>query len=113
MNRSNEYYLARLRKDGRQDLLNEIESGTITVYQATIKARYRKKRLKPSAAKLNHTWDRTPLSEKRRFVAQHLYELDQHLKYIVQRMRALKDQADTDGILLDNRQSDNKQPDIE
>ena len=81
------------------------------MYQATIKARYRKKRLKPSAAKLNHTWDRTPLGEKRRFVAQHLHELDQHLKYIVQHIKALKDQADTEGTLLENRRSDNKQPD--
>lgn len=67
--RDNAYWLRRLKKDGRDDLLKMIEDGDIAVYRATLDAGYRKKRAAPSRAEqITYHYSRASLAEKRRFI---------------------------------------------
>lgn len=69
MKRDNSYILDRLKKDGRSDLLEMIESGTITVYRASVAAGYRKKKDAPSRAdQIGYHYTRAAFAEKRRFI---------------------------------------------
>lgn len=68
--RDNSYWLNRLERDGRDDLLKMIDDGVITVYRATIDAKYRSRRSAPSKAEqLDHHWKRASRREKQLFVA--------------------------------------------
>ncbi|MXO61398.1 hypothetical protein [Qipengyuania oceanensis] len=68
--RDNAYWLGRLEKDGRTDLLGMINDGDITVYRATIDAGYRKSRAASSRAEqISYHYSRATLAEKRRFIA--------------------------------------------
>lgn len=67
--RDNSYWLSRLEKDGRDDLLKMIEGGEITVYRAAMAAGYRKKRTATSRSdQISYHYSRANLAEKRRFI---------------------------------------------
>lgn len=67
--RDNSYWMHRLEKDGRDDLLKMIEGGDITVYRAAMAAGYRKKRTTTSRAdQISYHYSRANLAEKRRFI---------------------------------------------
>ena len=69
--RDNSYWLQRLEKDGRDDVLKMIEDGDVTVYRATVIAGYRKKRTSPSRAdQITYHYARATLTEKRRFIVE-------------------------------------------
>lgn len=92
MQRNNDYYLARLRKEGRHELLEKISCGQITVYEASCVVGYRKKALRPSADKLSHVWLRTGQTERLKFAARHLVELSNLVKEVIARVQAEKNQ---------------------
>lgn len=67
--RNNAYWLHRLEQDGRDDLLQMIKAGEITVYRATMDAGLRKKREAASRAdRISYHYSRASLAEKRRFI---------------------------------------------
>ncbi|NTZ42141.1 hypothetical protein G7A66_03335 [Altererythrobacter sp. SALINAS58] len=67
--RDNSYWLHRLGRDGRDDLLKMIDDGDITVYRASLAAGYRKKRAATSRAdQISYHYSRADLAEKRRFI---------------------------------------------
>lgn len=67
--RDNSYWLRRLEKDGRDDLLKMIEDGDITVYRASFAAGYRKKPAASSRSdQISYHYSRATLAEKRRFI---------------------------------------------
>lgn len=67
--RNNAYWLRRLEKDGRNDLLKMIEDKDISVYRATVAAGYRKTRKAASRAdQISYHYSRASSAEKRRFI---------------------------------------------
>lgn len=67
--RDNSYWLERLKRDGRDDLLKMIHDGDITVYRAATAAGYRKAREATSTAdRISHHYARASLAEKKRFI---------------------------------------------
>lgn len=85
--RDNEYYIARLRKDGHDKILKQVEAGDITVYRASQLAGYRKKGKKAPAALLSHHWQRGSHGDRKRFVIAHALEIDRVLKEIAREVR--------------------------
>ncbi|MEP3420099.1 MAG: hypothetical protein ABJN35_00030 [Erythrobacter sp.] len=66
---TNSDYLRRLKSDGRQDLIDKIEHGEISVYAAAVFMGYRKKRSSQSRAEqISYHYSRASLTEKRRFI---------------------------------------------
>jgi|GEM_PF-6732079 len=67
--RDNNYLLDRLEREGREDLLEAIKAGEMSVYRATTVAGLRKKRSAPSRAdQISYHYSRATLAEKRRFI---------------------------------------------
>lgn len=67
--RNNAYWLKRLARDGRNDLLKMIEDKHISVYRATVAAGYRNRRKAASRAdQISYHYSRATLAEKRRFI---------------------------------------------
>lgn len=94
--RDNGYWLRRLKKNGRGDLIERIEAGAITVYQATQIAGYRQKGVRSPAAKLSYHWQRASAEERLRFIAAHPLEINSFLKQFVEQRKALKAKNSTD-----------------
>lgn len=66
---TNDDYVRRLRNDGRQDLLDKIESGEMSVYAAAMQMGYRKSKSKQSRSdQIEHHWRRASIREKVRFL---------------------------------------------
>lgn len=67
--RDNAYFLERLENSGREDLLEAIKAGDMSVYKATTVAGLRKKRSAPSRAdQVSYHYSRATLAEKQRFI---------------------------------------------
>lgn len=80
--RGNAYYLRRLRDAGHYGLLDQIEAGEITVYEATKRTAIRKVGPRQPAAVLSHHWRRASDDDRKRFVLAHVREVNRVLKEI-------------------------------
>lgn len=80
--RDNEYWVARLRKDGHDALLARIDAGEITVYQARKLAGYLKAKPKSPAGLLSYHWKRASHDERKRFVVAHLKEVNRLVREV-------------------------------
>lgn len=94
--RDNAYWLRRLDKDGRSDLLARIDAGEITVYRGTQIAGYRKKASKSPAALLSYHWSRADHVERKRFVVAHLHEVNRVMRDVRSDLMKLKAQKPTE-----------------
>jgi len=66
---NNEDYLRRLKQDGRDDLLEQIEAGELSIYAAALIMGYRKRRTAPSRAdQITYHWTRASSAEKKLFL---------------------------------------------
>ncbi|WP_127610930.1 hypothetical protein [Croceicoccus ponticola] len=74
--RDNEYWRARLGKDGHADLLARVEADEISVYKAAQIAGYRAKGPRSVSGKLSYHWKRASADERKRFVKHHLIEIN-------------------------------------
>jgi len=74
--RDNVYWANRLEKDGHTGLLARVQAGEITMYKATQLAGYRVTGPRTPAAKLSYHWKRASAEERKRFVMQHLVEIN-------------------------------------
>ena len=94
--RDNSYWLGRLEKDGHKDLLAQIEASEITVYQATQKAGYRKRGPRTPADKLSYHWGRADHAERKRFVVEHLRDVNRVLREVADDIKRVKAQKLSD-----------------
>ena len=84
MKRDNSYVLSRLKKIGREDLIEQIRNSEMTVYAASIEAGFRKKRSAASkAAHLSYHWSRAGIGERKRFLIDNFKEIDELRKELV------------------------------
>lgn len=91
--RDNSYWLERLERDGRDDLLTMINDGDISVYRATVAAGYRKKRTAPSRAEqLDYHWKRASRRDKEVFVARNYDSLKPFMKMAFDLLKKAKAQ---------------------
>lgn len=89
MKRDNEYYLQRLRREGRGDLVEQINSGEISVYKAAIDTGLRRRSKAPSRSEqLRYHWSRASAFERRRFVIENIRSLGPLVATIAQAIRA-------------------------
>ena len=88
--RDNQYYIGRLKKDGHDDLLQQIEAGNITVYEASKRAGFRKNGPKAAASVLSYHWKRASHEERKRFVLAHAAEVNRVLLEIANEARERK-----------------------
>ena len=86
--RDNSYWTQRLEKDGYGDLLDRIDQDEITVYRATQLAGYRKTRPKLPGAKLAYHWERASHAERKRFVRNHLTDVNRVGREVLAEVRA-------------------------
>lgn len=89
--RDNTYWMERLKKDGRGDLLEQIQAGDLTVYKATQIAGYRSKGARSPAAKLSYHWKRASAEERLKFIAAHPFDIDRVLKEFAAKRMAMKE----------------------
>ena len=91
--RDNAYWRKRLRKDGHEKLLAQIEDGEMTVYRATVRAGYRKR---PSdlGDRLSHHWRRADHSERKRFVLSNLKDVNRVLREVGEDLKKAKAKQD-------------------
>lgn len=95
--RDSAYWLQRLEKDGRNDLIARIQAGEVTVYRATQIAGYRR-RLPPSpAGKLAYHWERADHTQRKAFVTKHLKDVNRILKEVAAELTKLKREKSGDG----------------
>lgn len=86
--RDNSYWLDRLERDGRGDLLKMINDGDITVYRAVVAAGYRKKQDAASTAdRITYHYSRANLAEKRRFIIENWQSVAPIVGELVKRRR--------------------------
>lgn len=86
--RDNSYWLDRLKRDGRDDLLKMIQDGDIKVYRATVAAGYRKKRdATPTADRISYHYARANLDEKQRFILQNWRSVTRIVTELAKRQR--------------------------
>ncbi|MBX7502426.1 hypothetical protein K3181_13340 [Qipengyuania sp. YG27] len=86
---TNDDYLRRLKHDGRQDLIDKIDRGDISIYAAAIEMGYRKKRGAPSKAdQISYHYSRATLSEKRRFIVDNWSSVARIVGDLARRRRA-------------------------
>ncbi|WP_039394095.1 hypothetical protein [Novosphingobium sp. MBES04] len=90
--RDNAYLLQRMKKDGRSDLLAQIEAGALTVYQASQIAGYRTKVPPTPAAKLTHHWKRADYRQRRAFLIANFEDVRRVLLDIIEDVRAAQAQ---------------------
>ncbi|QPC99738.1 hypothetical protein [Qipengyuania soli] len=88
--RDNDYYLKRLKKDGHDDMLEQIEAGQIKVYEATKRAGYRKTGPRDPALVLSYHWKRASHEDRKRFVLANAREVNRVLKEIAREARERK-----------------------
>ena len=91
--RDNAYWRKRLRKDGHDKLLAQIDAGEMTVYRATVRAGYRKR---PSdlGDRLSHHWRRADHNERKRFVLKNLKDVNRVLLEVGDELRKAKAKQD-------------------
>lgn len=66
---NNEDYLRRLEKDGREDLIEQINNGELTVYGAAVAMGYRRRRTSASReTQITYHWTRASAAEKKLFL---------------------------------------------
>jgi predicted transcriptional regulator len=66
---NNEDFLRRLQQDGRDDLLEKIETGELSVYRAALIMGYRKRKTAPSReGQITYHWTRASAAEKKQFL---------------------------------------------
>jgi hypothetical protein len=88
-NRDNAYWLARLKKDGHDNLLQMIKAGDITVYRATVAAGLRKTRSATSRAdQISYHYSRATLTEKRRFIIENWSSVARIVGQVAKELRA-------------------------
>ena len=80
--RDNAYWRERLRKGGHAELLENIEAGKITVYEATLRAGLRKQAPQSVSGKLSYHWTRASHSERKLFVRTHIKEVNYVLREV-------------------------------
>ena len=96
MKRDNAYYLDRLKREGRDDLVTRINSAEITVYAACIEAGLRRsKSTETRADQLTYHWKRASAYDRRRFVAANLKSLGPIVGNLVKTLRASKEKVDS------------------
>ena len=88
--RDNDYWKQRLEKDGHRDLLDRVEAGEVTMYEARGLAGYRKSGPRSPAAKLSYHWSRASAVERKRFVTAHLLEINRVVREAGQELKELK-----------------------
>jgi pyruvate carboxylase len=87
--RDSAYYLRRLEQDGRDDLIQMIKSGDITVYRAAMAAGLRKKRATASRAEqISYHYSRASIIEKRRFISDNWSSVRRIMMDLAERKRA-------------------------
>lgn len=74
--RDNAYWLQRFEKDGHRSLLDRVAAGEITVYKASQLAGYREQGRRSASANLAHHWKRATAAERKRFVLEHLKDVN-------------------------------------
>lgn len=90
MARDNKYWLGRFTKDGHHKLLERIEAGEISVYKARQEAGYLKTVPSRPSDKLTYHWERASHAERKRFIMQHLLDVNRTLKEVGAEIRELK-----------------------
>ncbi|MEP0391680.1 MAG: hypothetical protein ABJ205_04325 [Erythrobacter sp.] len=87
---TNSDYLRRLKNDGRQDLIDKIKRGEITVYAAAVLMGYRKKRSAASRSdQISYHYLRADKDEKLRFVLENINSLGPIVLGLIKRQRAI------------------------
>lgn len=86
--RDSNYYLRKLKRLGRDDLLEKCHAGKMSVYAASIEAGFRKRRTAPSrVGHLSYHWSRTSKRERLDFMVQNFREIDMLRTELVQRVK--------------------------
>lgn len=80
--RDNNYFRKRLLKDSQDKLVQQVDAGEISMYEATIKAGYRKTAKKQGLDLLESEWAKLSRSDRQKFVARNLRELDEIIKRV-------------------------------
>ena len=101
--RDNAYWRQRLKKDGREDLLEQIDAGLLTVYRASQIAGYRAKGSPVPAAKLSYHWKRASYVQRRAFLTANFDEVRRVMRDIYDDAKAAQAKK--------SETSDEKQPD--
>jgi len=87
MKRDNTYYMTRLKRAGRDDLLEQVYDGKMSVYKATIEAGIRKKRSASSrSSQLSYHWSRADKRQRTRFMIDNFEAIDLLRKELVARV---------------------------
>jgi len=85
---TNEDYMRRLKQDGRNDLIEQIERGEISVYAAALKMGYRKKRgAQPRSDQITYHYSRASIAEKKRFIVDNWSSVAHIVGDLVKRQR--------------------------
>ena len=96
MNRDNAYYIERLKREGRDDLVARIRSREISVYAACVKAGLRRiKTTESRAEQLSYHWQRASAPERRRFVAENLKSLGPIVGILVKKLMASQEKVES------------------
>ena len=81
---NNEDYLRRLKQDGRDDLLEKIEAGELSIYAAALIMGYRKRRTAPSRAdQITYHWTRASAAEKKLFLKRNFQSVTPMVQRII------------------------------
>lgn len=73
--RDNAYFRKRLLQDSHDKLVQQVDAGEISMYDATIKAGYRKKQKKQGLALIEREWVKLSRGDRERFVRRNLREM--------------------------------------
>ncbi len=85
--RDNDYYLTRLQRIGRDDLVEKIQAGEMKVYAAAIETGLRKRRTAESrSTHLTYHWSRASVKERERFLMENFLQIDTLRKKLVQKV---------------------------
>ena len=96
MKRDNAYYIERLAREGRTDLVARIRSTEITVYAACIEAGLRRSKGTESRAdQLSYHWQRASAPERRRFVLENLKSLGPIVAMLIKKVMASKEKMES------------------
>lgn len=94
MRRDSGYFIERLARDGRHDLLAKIETGDLSVYSASIEAGLRHRNRTTSRSEhLSYHWARTSEAEKLRFLLRNIKSIAPMVVRILKQLNATKKDA--------------------
>lgn len=90
--RDNQYWIGRLKKDGRDDLLADIEAAKLSIYRATQIAGYRADKHGSTVSKLSYHWERATAEERKEFVTMNLRAVNHFVRQVGEELKLLKAQ---------------------